>query len=114
MNDYAEGLKELLEFVNIRYSVLSKEIGYDLSYVSKWVTGARLPAAKNVDLINQKIANAVTLVTIKLKLSEELKKRFLDSKHISDQDLEFEIYQYLSNRYRRSIGTKKKQAGDRN
>ncbi|WP_288906357.1 helix-turn-helix transcriptional regulator [uncultured Megasphaera sp.] len=107
MNDYAEGLKELLEFVNIRYSVLSKEIGYDLSYVSKWVTGARLPAAKNVDLINQKIANAVTLVTIKLKLSEELKKRFLDSKHISDQDLEFEIYQYLSNRYRRSIGTKK-------
>lgn len=55
MNDYAEGLKELLEFVNIRYSVLSKEIGYDLSYVSKWVTGARLPAAKNVDLINQKI-----------------------------------------------------------
>jgi len=104
---YAESLKKILDFAHVRYNVLSQAIEYDLSYVSKWTTGARLPAAKNVDCINQKIADFLAPIILKQKQRKEFSRVFLHSDEWGEEDLSFTIYQYLGNAYRTSLKEKK-------
>ena len=33
---------------------LAKELGYDVSYISKWISGAMLPASKNIKIFVRK------------------------------------------------------------
>lgn len=52
MNPYAEVLKQLLQYTETKYTTLSQAIDYDMSYISKWVNGARLPASRHADRIH--------------------------------------------------------------
>ena len=100
-------LKELLNFSQIKYAALSHAIGYDLSYVSKWTTGIRLPAAKNVDRINQEIARFLSEIIIKQNNLEAFAEHFLGRESIEQENVAFEIYQSLSCAYRSSLECKK-------
>lgn len=104
---YSSVLKELLNFSQIKYAVLSQAIGYDLSYVSKWTTGMRLPAAKNVDRINQEIARFISEIIIKQNNLEKFAEHFLRKKSVEPENIAFEIYQCLSCAYRSSLHCKK-------
>ena len=100
-------MKELLNFSQIKYAALSHAIGYDLSYVSKWTTGIRLPAAKNVDRINQEIARFLSEIIIKQDNLEAFAQHFLGRASIEQENVAFEIYQSLSCAYRNSLECKK-------
>lgn len=104
---YSIALKEALNFTGIKYNTLSQFIGYDLSYVSKWVTGVRLPAAKNVDRINQEIAQFLGTVLQKSNRVKDFAQSILGKEKIDSDDISFEIYQYLSECYRNTLGCKK-------
>ena len=104
---YSLVLKELLNFSQIKYAALSHAIGYDLSYVSKWTTGIRLPAAKNVDRINQEIARFLSEIIIKQNNLEAFAEHFLGRESIEQENVAFEIYQSLSCAYRSSLECKK-------
>ena len=104
---YSLVLKELLNFSQIKYAALSHAIGYDLSYVSKWTTGIRLPAAKNVDRINQEIARFLSEIIIKQDNLEAFAQHFLGRASIEQENVAFEIYQSLSCAYRNSLECKK-------
>ena len=56
MNPYAEVLKQLLQYTETKYTTLSQAIDYDMSYISKWVNGARLPASRHADRIHEDMA----------------------------------------------------------
>ncbi len=106
--NYSLMLKEFLDFVHVKYAVLSSAIGYDLSYVSKWTTGMRLPAAKNVDRINQEIARYLSEMIVKHQQTEDFAKHFLNKEDIEPENIAFEIYQKLSKAYCVSLQIKKK------
>lgn len=103
VNAYAKLLKELACFTQTKYSVLSRDIGYDTSYISKWITGERLPAAKNVDCINQKFSKIFSEIIVKNHREKEFFHKFMVPEVYSEEEMIFQVYQCLSNAYRESL-----------
>lgn len=100
---YAVTLKSILHFSNIKYSAVADAVGYDISYISKWLTGARLPASRNIDDINYKISKYATDVLFKQKQVEAFSKEFMVVLSETKEALAQEIYGLLSEAYRMSI-----------
>lgn len=94
-NKYALLLKNMLRYIHIKYGVLAEVLGYDISYISKWVNGIRLPAAKNIDMINQNIAHYIASVLIKKQTVDEFSKQFMYEGCNSEDELNAEIYRLL-------------------
>ena len=88
-NQYAVLLKELLQYTQIKYGDLAEALGYDISYISKWVNGVRLPASKNIDHINQDIAQYVTSKLVKGNRIEEFSDKFMCESVYSEEDMQF-------------------------
>lgn len=57
MNKYAETLKNLFNFTRLKFIILANETGYNLSYISKWNNGTKLPSRKNIHRINEVAAS---------------------------------------------------------
>lgn len=55
-NPYAIALKTLVSLTETKNLVLAKLTGYDISYISKWSSGRKLPAAKHSARINDQLA----------------------------------------------------------
>ena len=49
-------LRELMVRANVKNAALSNALQYDVSYISKWLSGRSLPAEKGVDKISAGIA----------------------------------------------------------
>ena len=111
-NEYPENLKQLLDFTKIKYGTFADALGYDISYISKWVNGVRLPAAKNVDMINQQIADYLAKVIFRQKQANEFSKEFTVSYCDSEETFRVVIYDLLSRSYRMSIRKEKVQQTD--
>ena len=54
--EFGDALKKILELHDIKMYNLASYLGYDASYISKWVTGSKLPPIKNVKKITRAIA----------------------------------------------------------
>ncbi|MBQ3256078.1 MAG: helix-turn-helix transcriptional regulator [Oscillospiraceae bacterium] len=52
---FGEMLKELLTVNDIKMYNLADALGYDKSYISKWVNGAKLPPSKDIDKLTERI-----------------------------------------------------------
>ncbi len=52
-------LKTILAFNDIKMYNLANALGYDKSYISKWVSGAKLPPSKDLDRLTDSIARFV-------------------------------------------------------
>lgn len=102
-NKYALLLKGMLRYIHIKYGVLAEVLGYDISYISKWVNGIRLPAAKNIDMINQNIAHYIASVLIKEQTVDEFSKQFMYEGCNSEDELNAEIYRLLMTAYQQTI-----------
>ena len=94
MNPYAEVLKQLLQYTETKYTTLSQAIDYDMSYISKWVNGARLPASRHADRIHEDMARFFANTAQKQHQEGDLKRIF--SFADDGQDLAFHLYDLLS------------------
>lgn len=54
--DFGKLLEKLLHASAQKNYALAAELGYDVSYISKWITKSMLPANKNVNVICESIA----------------------------------------------------------
>lgn len=50
-NAFGSELERLLLLTELKNSVVSEALSYDVSYISKWTTGKAIPSAKNIDKI---------------------------------------------------------------
>ena len=56
---FGEMLKEILTVNDIKMYNLAGALGYDKSYISKWVNGAKLPPSKDIDKLTERIGSFV-------------------------------------------------------
>lgn len=54
--EFGKIVEKLIYFSGQKNYSLAKELGYDVSYISKWISGTMLPASKNIKIICDKIA----------------------------------------------------------
>ena len=59
MSRYGEALRSLVNISGVKLSVIAKEVGYDLSYISKWCNKDKLPAVGVAPEINYSIGRLV-------------------------------------------------------
>ena len=50
-NSFSIQLEQLLLQANIKNATLAEALSYDISYISKWVTGSALPSRKNIERV---------------------------------------------------------------
>ena len=77
-NRFSSLLKHLMTVAKLKNYTLAKELQYDESYISKWVTGVSLPTEKNYEKVLQGIARCIA------ETSDE------DSVHSLMEELELE------------------------
>lgn len=56
-NNFGSLLKQLITENNTKEKIVSQKLGYDSTYLSKWITGKNLPSQKNVESICQNLAD---------------------------------------------------------
>ena len=56
---FGSDLRQILNICHIKIAALSNYLGYDASYISKWISGAKLPAEANIDQICEGIAKYI-------------------------------------------------------
>ena len=56
---FGDLLRELLDLCGVKMYVLARELGYDKSYLSKWINNAKLPSEKNIDETLARIAQVL-------------------------------------------------------
>ena len=47
-SSFSEEMKRLMQLTNMKNATVAAVLGYDVSYVSKWINGRNLPAAKTI------------------------------------------------------------------
>lgn len=101
VEDYAAALKSLVTLTQTKSLVLAKITGYDISYISKWCNGIKLPATKHMEQINEKMARYFADTIRKDHKQDAL----YDALSIppDTEDLTFEINQHLCAAYRASL-----------
>ena len=55
-NQYGEFIRFLLNAADVKVGTLADRLGYDITYVSKWLTGSRLPSERAADHIHKNMA----------------------------------------------------------
>ena len=99
--EYAVILKKLITITETKNLVLANITGYDVSYISKWVNGVKLPATKYIEQINEKLAKCFAEAVITSGRTDELSVLF--AVPVTRETAEFEILQQLSASYRFSM-----------
>lgn len=59
-NNFGSLLKQLINKNNTKEKIVSQKLGYDSTYLSKWITGKNLPSQKNVESICQSLADILS------------------------------------------------------
>ena len=60
-NSFATKLQQLMQLSGMKNAVLAKAVQYDLSYISKWLSGKMLPSEKNIDELIGVIVDSLVL-----------------------------------------------------
>lgn len=68
-------LEKLLHLSNQKKSALAKVLGYDVSYISKWITGKNLPTQKSISDVC-KITSEFIVDSLNISHMQELKNYF--------------------------------------
>ncbi|WP_242845961.1 hypothetical protein [Clostridium novyi] len=103
---YGSVLKKLLCFTDTKFMVLSKALGYDISYISKWCNNIKIPTTKNIEIINEKASVIFAEEIVKKDKINEFYETFNISEYMGVNDLnatdvlEDQIYRLLDNAYK--------------
>ena len=90
-NRFSRLLDSLMADAELKNCVLANELQYDVSYISKWISGRMIPSEKSADKILEGISR--TLVE---SCSETGKQKLLnDYQVVSEADLQMAIYDNL-------------------
>lgn len=102
-NEFSILLKKLMVKSQIKNAVLAQALQYDVSYISKWLSGRMLPAENNIEKIAEDIS--VCIVTF----SDEIRKNELSEEYheVKNNDLIIAIRNSLLNAYDNSKNIKK-------
>lgn len=89
---FGELLEKLLYLSNQKKSSLAKAVGYDVSYISKWINGKNLPTQKSISNVckttSEFIVNSLTIESMqKIKMYFEIESD-IDTKNLLQQYLE--------------------------
>lgn len=104
MWQYRQVFKILTDMTNTKLSTLAYALDYDISYISKWNSGKKLPSSKNIYTINRKLAPLFARALIEEDKTKDFLLNF-DIKNLEilkkDQEkgLEFLIYKLLNESY---------------
>lgn len=104
MWSYRQVFKTLTDMTNTKLSTIAYILDYDISYISKWNSGKKLPSYKNIYIINGKLATLFSKALIEEnKINEFLLFFNLKSSEIlktnEERGLEFLIYKLLNDSY---------------
>ena len=55
--EFSARLQKLIRISNVKPQVLADRMGYDVSYISKWQSGAKLPSSRNAEELFGKMAH---------------------------------------------------------
>lgn len=95
---YAVALKNLINYTKTNSTQLALHLGYDISYISKWKSGAKLPSAGTISEINNKLGAYFAIKITEQNLKENMTSIFPFSS--DDHSLPAEISQYLCIAYK--------------
>lgn len=56
---FGDLLRQLLDLCEVKMYVLAQALGYDKTYLSKWINNVKLPPSKNIDALIDQIANVL-------------------------------------------------------
>lgn len=98
---YPIALKKFMKFTKMKSVTLAEYIGYDVSYISKWINGAKLPSSRAIERVNEDAAALFAETIEKLDRRQDCCRYF--SFPADTPDLVFAISDYLSRAYRTSL-----------
>ena len=88
---FGQLLEKLLYLSNQKKSTLAKELGYDISYISKWINGRNLPTQKSISSIC-KITSEFIVKSLNSTSKQELKHYFEIEVEVKDDTV---LAQYI-------------------
>ena len=95
-NRFSSLLKHLMTIANLKNYTLAKELQYDESYISKWVTGSLMPTEKTHEKVLQDISRSIVR-----SLDNDGWATLLSDYQLTDRDeLEQAIFDNLEAEYR--------------
>lgn len=101
-NRFSNLLRRLMTVAKLKNYVLAREVQYDESYISKWVTGSLLPTEKTSVKIFRDISHCVVT-----SLDEEGREQLYSEYQVdSDRDLEDAIFDNLGAEFDYVMGLK--------
>ncbi len=100
MSAYGTLLKTLINFSGSKLSTVAEEVGYDVSYISKWCNKAKLPASKMAPNINRTLANHFSHEILKHEDLSAFSKTF--AVEATPETLNSIIYNLLKENYKES------------
>ena len=107
MWQYRQAFKTLVDLTNTKLSTIAFTLGYDISYISKWNSGRKLPSSKNIYTINRKLSTLFAKAIVEEDKIDDFFLAFnLNNKEIltkeSKKALEVLIYKLLNEAYMNS------------
>ena len=102
---FGQLLEKLLYLSNQKKSTLAKELGYDISYISKWINGRNLPTQKSISSIC-KITSEFIVKSLNSTSKQELKHYFEIEVEVKDRYCISSIYRKKFKRIIYGYGTK--------
>lgn len=100
MSAYGTLLKTLINFSGSKLSTVAEEVGYDVSYISKWCNKAKLPASKMAPNINRTLASHFSHEILKHEDLSAFAKLF--AVDVTPETLNSVIYNLLKENYKES------------
>lgn len=102
--NYGSALKKLIKFTNSKSKYVAEHIGYDVSYISKWSHGSKLPSSRSIERINDELGQYFASAVERQGTATQCCTYF--SLPNDADNLAFELSQYLSSSYRSSLQRK--------
>lgn len=94
-NRFSQLMERLMLMSNLKNYTLANELKYDVSYISKWVSGRMIPSEKNIDRVLHGISHCVVE-----SLDEDNRNTLYAEYRVDDEnDLERAIFDNLAAEY---------------
>ncbi len=99
--NYNLALKKIIKFTKSKSVDLAKAIGYDVSYISKWKSGSKLPSSRSVQTINSALGAYFAKRLEEIDKADDYRQTFTTGDN--DGTTAFSITEYLNRAYRHSL-----------
>lgn len=92
--EFGKIIEKLIYFSGEKNYSLARELGYDVSYLSKWISGTMFPTFKNIKIICEKIADFIIKHTNKSSQDEIADYFNIDKDEYHSEEL---LIEYIKN-----------------